>query len=138
MAAGLNDLAILLSETGDYAEARELFERALAINETALGKDHPRLAENLTNIGILHRRTSDLEAAQAALERALRIHERAFGPDHPKVAYSLSHLIDVLLDTAGVATGTYFGYVTNLDHLANHGEDFGGMMTEIEIINPGP
>ncbi|MEN8135838.1 MAG: multicopper oxidase domain-containing protein [Thermodesulfobacteriota bacterium] len=40
---------------------------------------------------------------------------------------------DVLLDTTGVAPGTYFVYVTNLDNLANHGEDFGGMMTEIVI-----
>src|SRR3990172_339504 len=40
---------------------------------------------------------------------------------------------DVLLDTAGVAAGTYFLYTTNLNHLSNDQEDFGGMMTEIVI-----
>jgi len=43
--------------------------------------------------------------------------------------------IDVILDTADVEPGIYFLYVTNLNHLSNGAEDFGGMMTEI-VINP--
>jgi hypothetical protein len=42
---------------------------------------------------------------------------------------------EVILDTTNVEPGTYFLYTTNLDHLANHNEDYGGMMTEI-VINP--
>jgi FtsP/CotA-like multicopper oxidase with cupredoxin domain len=41
--------------------------------------------------------------------------------------------VDVLLDTAGIAPGTYFLYSTNLNHLSNNEEDYGGMMTEIRI-----
>lgn len=41
---------------------------------------------------------------------------------------------DVIIDTAGVASGTYFLYSTNLNELTNDRQDFGGMMTEI-IIN---
>jgi FtsP/CotA-like multicopper oxidase with cupredoxin domain len=40
---------------------------------------------------------------------------------------------DVLVDTAGVAPGTYFLYTTNLNYLANGQEDLGGMLTEIRI-----
>jgi len=40
---------------------------------------------------------------------------------------------DVILDTAGIAAGTYLLYTTNLNYLSNDGEDFGGMMTEIAI-----
>jgi len=40
---------------------------------------------------------------------------------------------DVILDTAGVPTGTYFLYTTNLNNLSNGNDDFGGMMTEIVI-----
>lgn len=40
---------------------------------------------------------------------------------------------DVLLDTTGIAPGTYFLYTTNLNQLSNDNEDFGGMMTEIVI-----
>jgi FtsP/CotA-like multicopper oxidase with cupredoxin domain len=40
---------------------------------------------------------------------------------------------DVILDTSGVAPGTYFLYATNLNYLSNNEEDYGGYMTEIVI-----
>ncbi len=40
---------------------------------------------------------------------------------------------DVILDAANVPPGTYFLYSTNLDHLSNDAENFGGMMTEIVV-----
>ena len=40
---------------------------------------------------------------------------------------------EVLVDTTGVAPGTYFLYTTNLNHLSNFDQDNGGMMTEIVI-----
>jgi hypothetical protein len=41
--------------------------------------------------------------------------------------------VDVILNTAGVAPGTYLLYTTNLNYLSNGAEDFGGMMTEITV-----
>ena len=41
---------------------------------------------------------------------------------------------DVLIDTTGVTPGTYFIYTTNLNYLSNGAEDFGGMMTEFQVI----
>ena len=41
--------------------------------------------------------------------------------------------IDVMLDANGIAPGTYFLYTTNLDHLSNDAENFGGQMTEIVV-----
>lgn len=41
--------------------------------------------------------------------------------------------VDVIIDTAGITPGTYFLYTTNLNYLSNNTEDFGGMMTEINI-----
>jgi FtsP/CotA-like multicopper oxidase with cupredoxin domain len=40
---------------------------------------------------------------------------------------------DVILDASSVPPGTYFLYSTNLDHLSNDAENFGGMMTEIVV-----
>jgi FtsP/CotA-like multicopper oxidase with cupredoxin domain len=40
---------------------------------------------------------------------------------------------DVILDASNVPTGTYFLYSTNLDHLSNDAENFGGQMTEIHV-----
>jgi FtsP/CotA-like multicopper oxidase with cupredoxin domain len=42
---------------------------------------------------------------------------------------------DILLDTSQVAPGTYFLYAAELGYLSNFNEDFGGMMTEIQV-NP--
>lgn len=44
---------------------------------------------------------------------------------------------DVILDTAEVEAGTYFLYTTNLNYLSNDQEDYGGMMTEINVSAPG-
>jgi len=45
---------------------------------------------------------------------------------------------DIILDTTGVAPGTYFVYARELNHMNNYRERFGGMMTEIRIAAPAP
>jgi FtsP/CotA-like multicopper oxidase with cupredoxin domain len=40
---------------------------------------------------------------------------------------------DIILDTDGLAPGTYFLYTNNLNYLNNFQDDFGGMMTEIRL-----
>lgn len=44
---------------------------------------------------------------------------------------------DVILDTSNVPAGTYYLYTANLNFLSNHGEDYGGAMTEI-VVTPAP
>jgi hypothetical protein len=41
---------------------------------------------------------------------------------------------DVLIDTSGLSGKTFFLYSKNLDRLANNTENFGGAMTEINIL----
>jgi FtsP/CotA-like multicopper oxidase with cupredoxin domain len=41
--------------------------------------------------------------------------------------------LDVILDTTGVPAGTYYLYTSNLDHLSNDAENFGGLMTEVHV-----
>jgi Multicopper oxidase len=41
--------------------------------------------------------------------------------------------LDVILDSTGVAPGTYFLYTPQLDHLSNDAENFGGLMTEVVV-----
>jgi len=41
--------------------------------------------------------------------------------------------LDVILDSTGIAPGTYFLYTPQLDHLSNDAENFGGLMTEVVI-----
>ena len=68
---------------------------------------------------------------------------RKLGPVGDSSTYYLTNSVtlgggetyDVILDTAGIPNGRYFLYSTNLSHLNNNTEEYGGMMTEIRI-NP--
>jgi hypothetical protein len=43
--------------------------------------------------------------------------------------------LDVIIDSTGIPAGTYFLYTSNLDHLSNDAENFGGLMTEV-VVTP--
>jgi len=43
---------------------------------------------------------------------------------------------DVIIDTEGVAPGTYYMYITELHELSNNQQSFGGAMTEIVVKAP--
>ncbi|MBW1988060.1 MAG: multicopper oxidase domain-containing protein [Deltaproteobacteria bacterium] len=65
------------------------------------------------------------------------------GPDGKDLSYETTSVrlgggeaYDVIIDTTGVEPGTYPLYAHNLYALSNNDEDFGGMMTEIEILPP--
>ncbi len=100
----LNNTALSLDEAGDYAAAEPLFRRALAINEKALGPDHPEVAANLNNLAMLLSAKGDYAGAEPLYRRALAIDERALGPDHPNLAPPLNNLAALLY-----AKGDYAG-----------------------------
>jgi tetratricopeptide (TPR) repeat protein len=79
----------------NYAAARPLFERALAIYEQALGPAHPATAASLNNLAELFRAQGDYAAARPLFERALAVHEQALGPAHPATAASLNNLAEL-------------------------------------------
>jgi tetratricopeptide (TPR) repeat protein len=81
-ALGLNNLAELLRMQGEYATARPLYERALAIYEQVLGPQHPNVATLLNNLaGLLHNQ-GEYAAARPLYERALAIYEQVLGSEH--------------------------------------------------------
>ncbi len=87
-----SNVAYHLKTVGDYPAARPLFERALAINEQALGPIHPSSATSLNNLAELLRAVGDYAAARPLYERALAINEQALGPIHPDTAQILNNL----------------------------------------------
>ena len=56
---------------GDFAGARPLIERAVAIREKVLGPEHPDTAVSLSNLAILLQAQGDLAGARPLYERAL-------------------------------------------------------------------
>jgi tetratricopeptide (TPR) repeat protein len=88
---------------GDYARARPLHERALAIREKTLGLEHPETATGLNNLGHLLQVQGDRAGARPLYDRALAICEKALGPEHPKTAVSLNNLALLLHDQGNLA-----------------------------------
>jgi tetratricopeptide (TPR) repeat protein len=91
----LTNLGTLLANLGESRRARELTARAIAIDERALGPDHPDLATSLYGLAQIDASLDDRAGARTLLQRALAIRERAFGAGHPQVA-------EVLLDLGNV------------------------------------
>jgi tetratricopeptide (TPR) repeat protein len=75
-----------LSAAIDYAK------RGLAIQEKALGLEHPDVATSLINLADLYRVQGRTADAEPLFHRALAIAEKALGPAHPSVALSLNNL----------------------------------------------
>jgi tetratricopeptide (TPR) repeat protein len=101
VAQSLNSLGFELRIQGDMSTGRHLVERALAIRERLLGRQHPATAASLSLLANLirdHERPAELPTARALMERALEIRERALGPDHPDTGQSLSGLAEIRRD----------------------------------------
>ncbi|MCS6880196.1 MAG: tetratricopeptide repeat protein [Oscillochloridaceae bacterium] len=88
---------------GNYAAARPLYERALAIRERALGPDHPDTAQSLHNLAELFRVQGNYAAAEQLMIRALRIYEARLGPDHPDTQRARRNLAAIQQRLGGTA-----------------------------------
>ena len=75
-------------------------QRALAIQEQALGATHPDVAQSLNNLAILYHDQGQYAEAVPLHQRALAIQEQALGPTHPAVATSLNNLADSIAPRA--------------------------------------
>ncbi|MDW8214523.1 MAG: tetratricopeptide repeat protein, partial [Roseiflexaceae bacterium] len=59
----------MLHAQGEYAAARPLYERALAIVEQALGAAHPHTAVSLNNLAVLLAHQQKFDQAIPLIER---------------------------------------------------------------------
>ena len=76
MAKSLSNLAFAYQAQGNFGAAEPLFERALAIQEKALGPDHPRVGRALINLARLYEAQDSLSAAEAILYRSIEIMQK--------------------------------------------------------------
>ncbi|HYH94922.1 tetratricopeptide repeat protein, partial [Hyalangium sp.] len=98
----IGDIGATLHLKGDYTEALEHLQRALAMSEKRLGPDHPEVALRLNNVGFALAFQGDYAKALAHCRRALVIAERVLGPEHLLVASILGSM-----GTALAAQGDY-------------------------------
>jgi tetratricopeptide (TPR) repeat protein len=95
--------SLLRDQGGDLAEARRLYERALAIREKKLGPEHPATARSLNGLARLLQDQGDLAEARRLYERALAIREKELGSEHPDTATSVYNLARLLQDQGDLA-----------------------------------
>ena len=76
----------------DHAAAEAAYRRALALDERALGAEHPDVAEDLSLLGALLADAGRAAEAEAAYRRALAVLEKALGPEHPETAGALTRI----------------------------------------------
>ncbi len=77
---------------GEYAKALPLYQRTIAIEEKALGPEHPSVARSLNNLAALYQDMGEYAKALPLYQRSLAISEKALGPEHPSVATRLNNL----------------------------------------------
>ena len=97
----LNQTASYLQERARYAEAEPLYQRALRINEQALGAEHPQVALNLNNLALLYKTQGKYAEAEPLYQRALAIFEEALGSEHPSTKTVRGNYEDLLKEIEG-------------------------------------
>ncbi|NEP86394.1 MAG: tetratricopeptide repeat protein [Okeania sp. SIO2C2] len=90
----LKKLAQFYSQEG-YKDAEPLLHSALAINEKALGTEHPDIEDSLNNLAALYYSQGKYTKAEPILQRVLAINEKALGTDHPHIVHSLYNLAQI-------------------------------------------
>jgi tetratricopeptide (TPR) repeat protein len=90
-----NAVGVLLQDMSLYSSALPFCERALKINETALGPNHQDVATDLNNLAWLYYLQGRYDEALPLYERALKINEAAPGPNHPDVGTNLNNLAEL-------------------------------------------
>ena len=86
----LDDFGEIRANQGRFDEARELFDRALAVAEREFGPNHPAVAESLLNLAFVANFRGDEPAARSLVERAVAILEADDGGDPLALANALN------------------------------------------------
>ena len=92
VATSYNNIGLVYSRQGDYAQALDYNRRALSIREQVFGPDHPDVAISYGNIGSVYSDQGDYAQALDYYRRALSIDEQVFGPDDSAVSTSYNNI----------------------------------------------
>ena len=94
---------LLYRDQGKLAEAEQMYVRALAGYEKALGPDHTSTLDTVNNLGNLYRDQGKLAEAEQMYVRALAGYEKALGPDHTSTLNTVNNLGNLYRDQGKLA-----------------------------------
>lgn len=91
-AAALQEVGVILFESGRYAEAETALRKAVLIREHKLGNDNLAYAESLSTLSAVYAAQNESVRAQPLCNLALKIREKHLHANHPLVGCSLYHM----------------------------------------------
>ncbi|GMH48621.1 hypothetical protein TL16_g00333 [Triparma laevis f. inornata] len=115
----LNDFSCKLNENGEHEEAKEVWERLLAVRMKVLGEGHRKTLDTLNNVGRAYEDLGNYEKAMEYHERTLEGKEKALGKTHPSTLTTMVTIATTLTDIV-VLEGTTcntLGYLKRADEL---------------------
>ena len=80
---------------GEFMQAKELHEKALAIRKKIFGEEHADVALSYSNLATVYKSIGEYSQAQKLHEKALAIRKKIFGQEHADVASSYNNLANV-------------------------------------------
>jgi tetratricopeptide (TPR) repeat protein len=86
VAATEKNIGNVLLQKGDYENALLRYQRALVIEEQALGRFHVKVAVTLSNIAGVNNSQGKFQEALANMEKVLEIQLKCLGGSHASVA----------------------------------------------------
>lgn len=98
LADSFNNIALVYGAMADFESALTYLQRAVAIDEQLLERDHPNLAISYANLGLAYRNVGKLNEALNYLEKAISIQENSQEINLPALAISYSNIGYVYLD----------------------------------------
>jgi tetratricopeptide (TPR) repeat protein len=90
-----NEIALIYSDLGQYAEALRHHQKCLAIREAVLAADHPNLAQSYNNIAGVYQELGQYSEALRYHQKCLAIREAVPAADHSKLAQSYNNIAGV-------------------------------------------
>ena len=91
-ATDYNETGEMYLNQGDYPQALEYYQKALARNEKVLGKEHRDTAASYNNIGRVYYAQGNYPQALEYYQKALEIREKVLGKEHPYTSTSYNNL----------------------------------------------
>lgn len=97
IATAQHNLASVYYWDGDYQEARDLYEHAIATRRVLFGGDHADLATSLNGLAASMQKLGELDDAQTLFQASIAMRQRLFGQESPAIAASLNNLGNLLI-----------------------------------------
>ena len=102
LAEALNNVALLLYETGDHAAAGALYQEALDMARTLHGPQHENIATALMNVGQVLHDQGEYARAEANYGEALAMQRALLGDGHPDLVTTMNNLAFLYYDQGRV------------------------------------